>query len=556
MSGNLRKPSSRFLSKPPPASCVVAPAHMGRHPGHTLLLMGLLAVLGFAFVLLVAEEAEASHFRGGTPTSGTDVVVEGWQAWRADSRFASASACSVGAVVASESSIQFGDGAQASFSLKTTACNVAQNWMVGEIVDASGNPITKTYTSPGTYTLSWGTCCRIGYGTFASQYHVNNPDGSQRTESTVDLAGTPNQPPKPFVPPIVACPTSGSCTIPIAYSDSDAGQVHTVRWSTTMEAAGGASFYQPGPCPAQGGSPGCGSVAGATLSSSGGTLTMQWDTTGATLAANCASLYSAQVMIEDGRSNVPMDFMIRLCDLQPPQWVTPPTPCGQTITASPGSTVTFSLQAMSPDSGRTVQILTLQKPAGSTVSIGSPGNPTSASFSWNTAGVAEGDYLVVHYAQDDMGATAPACNVNIHLEAPRPVLVNHGVHSADGAYLGATPWGGWMALPGATNVASNYLRISNTGNAPGTVSINFIDAAFAGPGGGSVPITDNLRYCHATDPAANPSFLTFSCDTPPTGSRAITINVPAGHQLWAYYELMVIPDPTPDGAYQANYSVA
>jgi hypothetical protein len=239
----------------------------------------------------------------------------------------------------------------------------------------------------------------------------------------------------------------------------------------------------------------------------------------------------------------------------PPIWDIPPSPCGQTLSYVVGDTVAFGVQAASSSPPRIVTIANPTKPAGSTSSIGAPGNPTTASFSWTTNGVSAGTYTTQWTAMDDLGQAAPTCIVGIHLEAkPAPKLQLDGAHDRAGAFSG-TEWGNWSAAPGALNVASNYLRITNLGNAVGTVTINFDDPDFVGPYAALVPITDNLRYCHATDPAAPPNALAFACQTPPPGSRAVTLAIPAGQRLWVYYELQAIPDPAPDGPYQADYSI-
>lgn len=239
----------------------------------------------------------------------------------------------------------------------------------------------------------------------------------------------------------------------------------------------------------------------------------------------------------------------------PPDWDMPPSPCGQTLSYMVGDAVSFTVRAASASPPRTVTITNPTKPTGSTSSIGAPGNPTAASFSWMTSGVASGEYATQWTAMDDLGQAAPICSVGIHLEAqPAPVLHLDGAHDRAGAFVG-NEWGNWSGAPGAVNVASNYLAITNQGNAAGAVTINFDDPDFVGPYSAVVHITDNLRYCHATDPAAPPNGLVFACQAPAPGSRTVTLGIPPGQRLWVYYELQVIPDPAPDGPYQADYSV-
>lgn len=268
--------------------------------------------------------------------------------------------------------------------------------------------------------------------------------------------------------------------------------------------------------------------------------------------------YDSAVFLDNLRTGTfsGSDCVAGVTNQPPPAWITPPSPCDQVLGYTVGDTASFSLQASSPSPSRTVTITNLAKPAGSTANIGTPGNPTSASFTWPTAGAAAGNYVTQWGASDDLGQPAAICFVTIHLNAPpAPVVSIDGIYDRAGAYLQGAPWGGWTATPGATAIDSNYLRISNTGNAAGTVSINFVDPAFTGPGTSSVPITNNLRYCSATG-TASPASLAFTCATPPPGSRATTLAIPAGSQLWVYYELLAIPDPASNGGYVANYSAS
>ncbi|MEA3189901.1 MAG: hypothetical protein QOD77_483 [Thermoplasmata archaeon] len=388
--------------------------------------------------LLLAQEAEASHYRGGTlyavPAGNNSVQFEGRLMWKISQPayfWGTPSACTVGATfssVAASNAIVTGSGPSIPFGIRVLSCNVAQDWFVSKIIDPStgADGVPFTYPAPldpdgNPWVAFWEAASRLD--TTAPNYHVNNPDVGWRLETLVDLSGVPDNPPRPFVPPVVQCPTAGACTVPIPLADADAGDTHSYRFATSTEAmcqvpipalpgyCPGGAFYQPGDpaCPT------CGTAAPATVDPYAGQL--DWVTTGATLGpAGSATLYSAQVMVDDGREHVAMDFLIQLIDGAPPEWVIPPSPCGERLEVMQGETIVFELQARSPDPDRVVEIIPLDVPAGATVALGAPANPVDGTFTWTTSVTTPlGEYLSVFFAQDDLGLSARACVVAIRV---------------------------------------------------------------------------------------------------------------------------------------------
>ncbi|MEA3189900.1 MAG: hypothetical protein QOD77_482 [Thermoplasmata archaeon] len=384
-------------------------------------LWAFAAVLaGAGAILLLAAAAEASHFRGGTmyamPSDDDplNVTFEGRIAFKATYFGLTSGSCVTGGYVSITGSddLYFGDGGSSKFKLQITSCNWAEDWFVGKMATLAGvEGINHTYPAPtnggSPWLAYWESSARLGTN------HINNPNIAWRLESEVDLADPANNPVRPFVPPVVQCTIATVCNVPIPFADDDVEDVHTLRWATSAEATGGSTFYQPGPCP------GCGGALAATLDPTDHYI--EWDTTGAALSSP-RTYYSTQVMIEDGRAKVPMDFLIQLVDGERPYWVTPPSPCGEKLAVLQGATLEFTVEAKSDDIERIIEILALEFPKGAVITIDAPGNPTRATLRWDTtADTALGNYLAIFFAQDDIGLQATICSVNI-LVVPRPEL--------------------------------------------------------------------------------------------------------------------------------------
>jgi hypothetical protein len=406
-------------------------------PGPSLLWT-LAAVAAVAAGLsMIAQEADASHYRGGTvyavpdPSSedGLDVFVQGRQAWRAETRFG----CTTpGTVCGNEGYLQVFSSdnqpvrdangnviCQWYPQLKTIARNNGQNWVLGHLVTDSTTKSEnfKCRLPSGLdpkgepWIIVWTSCCRMQASDTYGNYHINNNDKQERLEATIDIQGIPDNPPKPIVPPITQCVYATLCEIPLVYIDADDDPVDHVF--ATPAQAGDAGFVQPGPCGA------CGAPAASYLSDG----SLWWDSTGATYHPDPSrTYYSTQVMFRDPRERVPMDWLIWLVDqaATPPKWDIPYTACESTVVAVTGFTVTIPLRAMSSDSERIVTIIPFEYPTGSSTTT-IDGNPATGEFVWNTLGVPVGTYVAAFLAQDDNGLQAPPCIIRIRI-IPPPVL--------------------------------------------------------------------------------------------------------------------------------------
>jgi len=272
-----------------------------------LLLLGAVAVL-----LVVAQEAEASHFRGGTlrwdpipgPAGGSTVQVDGQVAFRG-SYF---SPPDVGDLL-SEGQLSFGDGsAPIATGLKVVSVDTGDDWFMADLVKQDGSPITHQYVGSGPsggWTMAWTSCCRL-----VPELHVNNPHGSERLETLVPGApdNLANAPPQATLVPIQVCPLTGLCTLPTVAADPD-GDPLTYRLSHVGEASVFTSFVQPGPPDAP---------FALAIDLTSGLVT--WDSTGHVETGTAYTYYSVQLMVEDGSAKTPLDFLIEFYDPSKPPY--------------------------------------------------------------------------------------------------------------------------------------------------------------------------------------------------------------------------------------------
>lgn len=374
--------------------------HLGRGVKFNALIRVsiLVALVGLCTAAFSPPQTEASHFRFGhiswKPLTGTDIEFTITQAWRGTAF----SSPPLGGTF-SPGGFDFGDNTSTGLTLTVTSLDPVNDWIVGETT------ITHTYPSPGNFTAFFESCCRINNCEERPNAHINNPSGSERTETIVNV-GTGNSSPVSNLPPIVTCPENGVCSFRIPATDPDRDPL-TFRLSTSNEAGG---FTQPGPPHAP--NP-------ASIDPNTGLYT--WDTRGATLTPNPAScpntLYSTQVIIEDGQTKVPLDFLIQLMPVtsMPPKFDSPTPDCGSTLNTNIGSTLTFTVQASDPVPAQTVTLNATGLPVGATMTPALPatGNPVSSTFSWTPAPGQNGSHVINFTIRDDAGSQEERCPLTI-----------------------------------------------------------------------------------------------------------------------------------------------
>lgn len=238
-----------------------------------------------------------------------------------------------------------------------TSVDVENNWLFGVAIDPANLPvddpsqvssvIRHTYAAAGNYTAWTQSCCRISGSAFPNR-HINNPTGSYRFETLVNV-GTENNSPVSLMSPIVFCHLDAVCEFPVPAVDPDGDQLQ-FRLATPSEAGGG--FNQPGPPDAPN---------AAEIDPDTGIYT--WDTTDADLdgvdPTEWNVLYSTQVVVEDlddngqVKSKVVVDFFIQLVPQvgEPPQFNEPSDGEPITIQTSSGETVTFPLTVTGGSAG-------------------------------------------------------------------------------------------------------------------------------------------------------------------------------------------------------------
>jgi len=404
----------------------------------------------FLTALLVVTTAQASHFRYGhiTWTTGTtansvNVTLRG--AWRGNGYnnrcinpvSMTAIACTgpgslagVGDIIRESigfSQFNWGDGSARVGSpfgpllYLVTSIDPVNNWLSGIAVDPTSLPIANpgdsidtvlshTYNTTGAFTASLASCCRISRVASPNE-HINNPDGSYRIETTIDLSAGNNSPAS-VQDPVVLCPINAICNFAIPATDVD-GDTISFRLSTSAEAGG--SFRQPG-------SLGSGAPNPASIDPLTGIYT--WDTAGANLATSGRNtLYSTQVMIEDGGTKVPLDFFIQLTTVDPtPPIIQPPTNsppiCNTTQAITLGDTLTFDIVASDADTGDTVTLNSAGLPSGAFTTPVLPitGNPVSSTFRWTPGATQVGNILISFSATSSSGGFSQ-CPVTLQVLA-------------------------------------------------------------------------------------------------------------------------------------------
>ncbi|SFR08793.1 hypothetical protein [Desulfoscipio geothermicus] len=211
------------------------------------------------------------------------------------------------------SSLAFGDGVfTGMLRFLVVDDNEQENWILCRALDPSTqNPtILHTYSEavdPYTgepWQAGVQSCYRIG-----GPEHVNNPEGSYRLVTLVDFL-TLNSSPVAIAPVTVNAPCNAIFSFPIAAVDPD-GDDLTCRLATGVEASGFAGgFVQPGP-----------PHAPNPLTVDAETFVVTWDTAG----TEPGQLWSYQIVVEDGKTRVGVDALIRIIEHsgEPPRFYGP-----------------------------------------------------------------------------------------------------------------------------------------------------------------------------------------------------------------------------------------
>jgi hypothetical protein len=340
--------------------------------------------LAFTVLLIsfTSLPAWATHFRYGnvqwTNTSGNTVTFKIQQAWRW-SYFGNPALNSVVDIAAADGAVplDFGDGSAVDISLTITSINAAEDWFFGEVT------YTHAYSQPGIYDVSFQGCCRISI-------LQNNQDESFRVHTSVDVGNGANSTVStvsPIVDMIVGNP-SASFIIPTIDPD---GHTLTFRLANADEAAGtGNSYEQP---------------TGLSVNSSTGVVSFS------TVGKTVGDLYTTQVIISNGVSEIAVDFIIRIVDAPagtPPYFVYPPTPAdNSTLNVNVGQLLSFNVKAQDDDAGSSVTLTIVGLPLGASTTPDLPATdqPVTTQFNWTPVVADAGTYILTFKATDNDGAS-------------------------------------------------------------------------------------------------------------------------------------------------------
>jgi|GEM_PF-4217207 len=331
------------------------------------------------------NDLSASHFRGGTITyqetgNPNEIQFTITTSWRYS--FFNGS---VGSTI-NPFTFQFGDNSSTSGTSTVTAVNTSENWLTCVAV------LTHTYSSNGSYTAFFDSCCRLG------TLGHGNGNSDYRMETLVNIG----PPYAGNIPPVASTPTiinmaanSSNATFQIPGVDPD-GDPITYRLATSAES-------------------GLPNVDNDGKISVGPTGILTFNTTG--LATE--GLYATAIIIEDRvgsvtgaiKTETSVDLFIRLVgSSQPPVFIAPTPASGTVFNTSPGTNLTININANDPDGAGNpggdvlLQVNGLPATATFTPALPTPAaNPVVTQISWTPTAAEVGTYVAVVLAQDDLG---------------------------------------------------------------------------------------------------------------------------------------------------------
>ena len=348
-----------------------------------------------AFLVLFSSiSVWATHYRYGniqwTDNGGNKVTFKIQQAWRW-SYFGNPVLGSTVNIAAADGAVpfEFGDGQSVDIQIKVTSINASEDWFFGEVT------YVHTYAAPGNYTASFEGSARIST-------LKNNADGSFRLHTLVNVGNGAHSTVSTVVP-IVDLPVnkaSASFTIPVVDPD---GNTVSFRLATASEAAGtGNPYVQP---------------TGLSVNASSGLVTFS------TVGKTVGDLYTSQIVISNGVTEIAVDFIIRIVPNPPPStppyFVYPPTPDnGHTFNVNVGSLLSFNVTAKDDDPGSSVTLTVVGMPPGATTTPALPtnGQPVTTQFNWTPTISNVGSYILVFTATDNTGISVTT-QVNIKVSA-------------------------------------------------------------------------------------------------------------------------------------------
>ncbi len=376
---------------------------MMRRPASAYFVLFLCLVFSLA-----GSSAFASHLRG-TSVSWAPTGVAGTVQFTIQYSQRTSYGCGAGACVLNGTvgiPFAFGDGASTTVNATITSLNAAEDYL-----SATGT-VTHTYSDAGPYTAYYLNSARVSTIISGSGEYM-------RMETLVSpFANPPNSSPVSSMPAIVTVPLAASTGFTVTAVDPD-GDPISFRLSTASEMYNNPSFS----CAAE-------QPPGLSISNTG---QVTWDTTQIT-QAGCGfaapasgDLWTVQFMIQDLDANgnvktkTPLDLIIKfITTTEPLPTVTSTAPTGP-ITATPGSPVTFTINANdnSPNSRVTFNVTGLPVGATATNTNQALTPPIGSTFSWTPTASQAGSYVVTYTVTNDtFGQTLSSYVINVPSALP------------------------------------------------------------------------------------------------------------------------------------------
>ncbi|HVL47000.1 MAG TPA: HYR domain-containing protein [Candidatus Thermoplasmatota archaeon] len=384
------------------------------------ILPALLGVLAAgAFVAIVADEAEATHFRAGTLTAtptgnGREILVEGTLTFRRDYAYFSPVNPTVGMVTrVSDDTIRVeGSNMWTYLYIRVESSDPAANVLTGRIVASQGASLRFALPSDtlngAPWKISMTDCCRISKA--SPLWHLNNFDASYRLEAEIAFpVNQPDSPARSLLPQIVSC-VRPVCSFKIPVTDAQ-GHLTSFRLADASEMGPYIPGSAGGPAAVQ---PSAGGLS-AEVGASNGVYT--WNASRAPVDYTKGhNLYSTQVIVSSTRFETPVDFFIELVDSADllPRFVSP-SPCGAQVTLVAGQAHSMPIRAVASQANPSspVRLAHVGLPSGATFQVDPASTTTNGVFTWTPNLAQVGTYLVVFTAVNTAQYWAPFCAVEL-----------------------------------------------------------------------------------------------------------------------------------------------
>jgi hypothetical protein len=190
-----------------------------------------------------------------------------------------------------------------------------------------------------------------------------------------------------------------------------------------------------------------------------------------TVGLAAGTSYAIQVLISDGKTSIPVDFIINLSTptSPPPAFDYTVTPANaSTVTATIGSPIAITLKATDPNAADVVSLSIVGQPAGSTFSTALPasGNPSMTTLNWTPTAADAGLSFIVNVVASSGPCESAITSFTINVPACVPPVVSiTGLNSTycqtpSTVTLTGSPTGGTFTIDGNPATSFNPALLS------------------------------------------------------------------------------------------------